>query len=192
VVTSQPASRWNVANAVTIARIALVPFFAMALLVDDGQSVAWRLVATAIFLLAAVTDRLDGYLARRDNLVTDLGKLLDPIADKLLIGAGLIGLSLLGELPWWVTVVILARELGITAMRFMVLRYAVMPASRGGKLKTVLQVVAIALFLLPRDVLPSFVGVLAVIAMAAAVAVTLITGADYVRQALRLRHTARA
>ena len=190
-VTTAP-SRWNVANAVTMARIALVPFFVVALLAADGESVAWRLTATGIFLLAAASDRLDGYLARRDNLITDLGKLLDPIADKLLIGGGLIGLSMLGDLPWWVTVVILARELGITAMRFMVLRYAVMPASRGGKLKTVLQVVAIALFLLPLDVLPSFVGVVAVVAMAAAVAVTLLTGFDYVRQALRLRHTARA
>ena len=190
-VTTAP-SRWNVANAVTLARIALVPFFALALLAQDGQSVAWRLTATGIFLLAAVTDRLDGYLARRDNLITDLGKLLDPIADKLLIGAGLVGLSILGDLPWWVTVLVLARELGITAMRFMVLRYAVMPASRGGKLKTVLQVVAIALFLLPLDELPALLGVLAVVAMTAAVAVTLVTGVDYVRQALRLRHTARA
>ena len=190
-VTTVP-SRWNAANAVTIARIALVPFFAVALLANDGDSVGWRLTATGIFLLAAVTDRLDGYLARRDNLITDLGKLLDPIADKLLIGSGLIGLSVLGDLPWWVTVVILARELGITAMRFMVLRYAVMPASRGGKLKTVLQVVAIALFLLPLDRLPAVVGVLAVVAMGLAVAVTLVTGIDYVRQALQLRHTARA
>ncbi len=190
-VTTAP-SPWNVANAVTIARIALVPFFALALLTDGGDSVAWRLTATGIFLLAAVTDRLDGYLARRDNLVTDLGKLLDPIADKLLIGAGLIGLSILGDLPWWVTVVILVRELGITVMRFLVIRYAVMPASRGGKLKTVLQVVAIALFLLPLDRLPAFVAVLAAIAMTAAVVVTLVTGVDYVRQAVRLRQTARA
>jgi CDP-diacylglycerol--glycerol-3-phosphate 3-phosphatidyltransferase len=189
VVTTAP-SRWNAANAVTIARIALVPFFAVALLADGGHTVAWRLTATAIFLLAAVTDRLDGYLARRDNLVTDLGKLLDPIADKLLIGAGLVGLSILGDLPWWVTVLILARELGVTALRFMVLRYAVIPASRGGKLKTVLQVVAIALYLLPLGALPDVVGVLAVVAMAAAVLVTLVTGADYVRQALRLRHAA--
>ncbi len=188
-VTTAP-SRWNAANAVTIARIALVPFFAFALLADGGHTVGWRLTATAIFLLAAVTDRLDGYLARRDNLVTDLGKLLDPIADKLLIGAGLVGLSILGDLPWWVTVLILARELGVTALRFMVLRYAVIPASRGGKLKTVLQVVAIALYLLPLGALPDVVGVLAVVAMAAAVLVTLVTGADYVRQALRLRHAA--
>lgn len=190
-VTTAP-SRWNVANAVTLARIALVPFFVLALLADGGDSVAWRLTATGIFLLAAVTDRLDGYLARRDNLITDLGKLLDPIADKLLIGSGLIGLSVLGDLSWWVTAVILVRELGITAMRFMVLRYAVMPASRGGKLKTVLQVIAIALYLLPLDRLPDLVGVLATITMVAAVAVTLLTGADYVRQALRLRHAGRA
>jgi CDP-diacylglycerol--glycerol-3-phosphate 3-phosphatidyltransferase len=191
VVTAAP-SRWNIANIVTVVRIALVPFFVIALLAADGESVGWRLTATAIFLVAAASDRLDGYLARRDNLVTDLGKLLDPIADKLLIGAGLIGLSMLGELPWWVTVVILARELGVTALRFMVLRYGVMPASRGGKLKTVLQVVAIALFLLPLDELPDVVSVIAVAAMAAAVVVTLVTGVDYVRQALQLRRTARA
>ena len=190
VVTTAPSS-WNVANAVTMARIALVPFFAAALLAEGGESVGWRLTATGIFLLAAVTDRLDGYLARRDNLVTDLGKLLDPIADKLLIGTGLVGLSILGDLPWWVTVVILVRELGITAMRFLVLRYAVMPASRGGKLKTVLQVVAIALLLLPLDHLPAVVGVIAMVTMGAAVVVTLVTGADYVRQAVGLRHAAR-
>jgi CDP-diacylglycerol--glycerol-3-phosphate 3-phosphatidyltransferase len=191
VVTEAP-SRWNVANAVTMARIALVPFFVAALLADGGDSVTWRLVATAIFVLAAGTDRLDGYLARRDNLVTDLGKLLDPIADKALIGAGLIGLSLLGELPWWVTVVILVRELGITALRFVVLRYGVIAASRGGKLKTVLQSVAIALFLLPLEHLPGVVRVVAVATMAAAVVVTLVTGADYVRQAARLRRPGNA
>jgi CDP-diacylglycerol--glycerol-3-phosphate 3-phosphatidyltransferase len=191
-VAIEAPSRWNVANLVTMARIALVPFFAVALLADGGDSVTWRLVATAIFVLAAGTDRLDGYLARRDNLVTDLGKLLDPIADKLLIGAGLIGLSALGDLPWWITVVILVRELGITALRFVVLRYGVIAASRGGKLKTVLQSVAIALFLLPLDHLPGVVRAVAVATMAAAVVVTLVTGADYVRQAASLRHAGRA
>ena len=105
-------------------------------------------------MVAAATDRLDGWLARRSGQVTDLGKLLDPIADKLLIGTALVLLSWLGDLPWWVTVVILVRELGITAMRFFLLRYVVLPASRGGKLKTVLQSVAIGLYLLPLDVLP--------------------------------------
>ncbi len=157
-VTAVP-SPWNSANAVTIARIAVVPFFAWALLADGGHTVTWRLVATGLFVLAAATDRVDGYLARKYNLVTDLGKLLDPIADKLLIGAALVLLSALGDLPWWVTIVILARELGITLMRFAVLKYTVMPASRGGKLKTVLQSVAISIFLLPLDQMPSWISV---------------------------------
>ncbi|NMR19533.1 CDP-diacylglycerol--glycerol-3-phosphate 3-phosphatidyltransferase [Cellulomonas fimi] len=185
-------SRWNIANAVTIGRIALVPFFAVALLTDDGESVAWRLVATAIFLVAALSDRVDGYLARRDNLVTDLGKLLDPIADKLLIGTALVLLSVLGELPWWVTVVILARELGITVMRFFLLRQTVLPASRGGKLKTVLQSVALTVYLLPLDHLPGWIRVVAAVVMGLAVAATLVTGADYVRQAVRIRAAAGA
>jgi CDP-diacylglycerol--glycerol-3-phosphate 3-phosphatidyltransferase len=190
--TEQP-SPWNVANAVTMARIALVPLFAWALLVDDGQSVAWRLVATAVFVVAASSDRLDGHLARSRGLVTDLGKLLDPIADKALIGTALVLLWWpLGELPWWVPAVILVRELGITAMRMAVLKYAVMPASRGGKVKTVLQTIAITLFLLPLAHLPEAVTWAAWAVMAAAVAVTVITGVDYAVQGWRLRRTARA
>jgi CDP-diacylglycerol---glycerol-3-phosphate 3-phosphatidyltransferase len=187
VVTEAP-SRWNVANVVTIGRIALVPIFAVVLLADGGHSVPWRLVAVVIFALAALTDRVDGYLARRHNLVTELGAILDPIADKLLIGTALVILSLLGELPWWVTVVILVRELGITVMRFGMLRYATLPVSRGGKLKTVLQSVAIALYLLPLDELPSWVRLVSGTVMGLAVALTVVTGADYVRQAVRLRH----
>ena len=179
-------SRWNVANAVTIGRIALVPFFAVVLLVDGGHSVAWRLVATVVFVVAALTDRLDGYLARRHNLVTDLGALLDPIADKLLIGTALVILSMFGELYWWVTVVILVRELGITALRFLMLKRATLPVSRGGKLKTVVQSVAISIFLLPLADLPFWLLVVASIVMGLAVAVTVATGADYVRQAVRL------
>ena len=179
-------SRWNVANAVTIGRIALVPFFAAVLVVDGGHSVAWRLVATVVFVVAALTDRLDGYLARRHNLVTDLGALLDPIADKLLIGTALVILSMFGELYWWVTVVILVRELGITALRFLMLKRATLPVSRGGKLKTVVQSVAISLFLLPLADLPFWVLVVASIVMGLAVTVTVATGADYVREAVRL------
>ena len=126
-------SVWNAANVVTVLRIVLVPFFALALVVDGGDSPTWRLVATGLFVLAASTDRLDGWLARRSGRVTDLGKLLDPTADKLLIGTALVLLSALGELPWWITVVILVRELGITVMRFFLLRYLVLPASRGGQ-----------------------------------------------------------
>lgn len=189
-VTAVP-SPWNSANLVTMARILLVPFFAWALLVDGGESVTWRLVATGIFVLAATSDRLDGYLARRYDLVTDLGKLLDPIADKLLVGTALVLLAWpLGELPWWVPVVVLARELGVTLLRFAVLKYAVMPASRGGKLKTVLQTVAITLFLLPLAHLPVWVAVVAWVVLAAAILVTVVTGLEYAYQGWRLRRDA--
>ena len=181
----------NLANVLTGVRLALVPVFLVLLFVGDGHETFWRIAAFIVFTVAVITDRFDGALARSYGMVTEFGTLIDPIADKALIGAALIGLSILGELPWWVTVVILVRELGITAMRFLVLRYAVMPASRGGKLKTVLQIVAIALLLLPLDHLPAVVGVIAMVTMGAAVVVTLVTGADYVRQAVGLRHAAR-
>lgn len=180
-------SRLNLANAVTILRIVMVPFFAVALMADGGHTVRWRLVATVIFAVAAATDRVDGLIARRSGQVTDLGKLLDPIADKLLVGTALVLLSVLGDLWWWVTVIVLARELGITVMRFFLLRYLVLPASRGGKVKTVLQAVAIWVYLLPLGHLPEPVTVLAGVLMAVAVAVTLVTGADYVRTAARIR-----
>ena len=190
-VTQEP-SPWNIANAVTVVRILLVPVFAWALLMDDGGSVTWRLIATAIFLLAALSDRVDGYLARSRGLVTDVGKLLDPIADKALVGAALILLCWpLGELPWWVPTIILARELGVTVLRMVVLRYAVMPASRGGKLKTVLQIVAISLFLLPLAHLPAAVEVLAWVVLVVAMVVTVVTGVDYAVQGWRLRAEAR-
>jgi CDP-diacylglycerol--glycerol-3-phosphate 3-phosphatidyltransferase len=186
--TDAAPSPWNIANLVTMARIVLVPVFAWALLVDDGDSMLWRLIATGIFLLAALSDRVDGHLARSRGLVTDLGKILDPIADKALTGTALVLLWWpLGELPWWVPAIILVRELGITVMRMFMLRYAVMPASRGGKIKTVLQVAAITIFLLPLAQMPDAVGVIAWIVMWAAIIVTLVTGADYVAQAVRIR-----
>ncbi|GAA4628455.1 MULTISPECIES: CDP-diacylglycerol--glycerol-3-phosphate 3-phosphatidyltransferase [Cellulomonas] len=185
-------SAWNLANVVTVLRIAVVPVFAVVLLADGGHTTSGRVLATGLFVLAAATDRVDGWLARRSNQVTDLGKMLDPIADKLLIGTALVLLSWLGDLPWWVPAVVLVRELGITVMRFFLLRYVVLPASRGGKLKTVLQSVAIPLFLLPLDRLPAFVTVVAWVAMVAAVVVTVVTGLDYVRTALRIRREARA
>lgn len=191
-VTEEP-SPWNVANAVTFVRILLVPVFVWALLAEGGDSVTWRLVATGIFVVAALSDKVDGYLARSRGLVTTLGKLLDPIADKALVGAALILLWWpLGELPWWVPVVILVRELGITAMRMVILRYAVLPASRGGKIKTVLQMVAITLFLLPLAHLPQAVHDTAWVVMWAAIAVTVVTGVDYAVQGWRLRGQARA
>ncbi|WP_415974595.1 CDP-diacylglycerol--glycerol-3-phosphate 3-phosphatidyltransferase [Rhodococcus sp. 077-4] len=174
----------NIANVLTVLRIALVPVFLAALFVGDGQDTAWRLAATAIFAAAAITDRIDGQLARKYGLVTDFGKMADPIADKALIGAALVGLSMLGELSWWVTVIIGVREIGITAVRFAVIRHGVIPAGRGGKVKTLVQTFAIGVYLCP---LPSVVDPVAVALMALAVLLTVYTGADYVVQAIRLR-----
>ncbi|WP_072687637.1 CDP-diacylglycerol--glycerol-3-phosphate 3-phosphatidyltransferase [Rhodococcus marinonascens] len=174
----------NIANILTILRIFLVPVFLVVLFVDDGHTTTWRLVATGVFVVAAITDRIDGQLARKYGLVTDFGKLADPIADKALIGAALVGLSILGDLPWWVTAVIAVRELGITLLRFAVLRHAVIPAGHGGKLKTLVQSVAIGFYLLP---LPDGFEIVGWILMGAAVLLTVVTGLDYVVQAVRLR-----
>jgi CDP-diacylglycerol--glycerol-3-phosphate 3-phosphatidyltransferase len=185
----QPPSNWNVANALTLVRLALVPVFVWLLLREGGEDVASRIAAFAVFSVAMVTDKLDGDIARRRGLVTDFGKIADPIADKALTGGAFISLSLLGELPWWVTVVVLTREIGVTLLRFVVLRYGVIPASRGGKLKTGLQALAIGLFVLP---LPAAFDLLENTVMGAAVVVTLVTGVDYVVQAVRLRRAGRS
>ncbi|TXG92648.1 CDP-diacylglycerol--glycerol-3-phosphate 3-phosphatidyltransferase [Rhodococcus rhodnii] len=181
-----PVPLLNIANVLTMLRIALVPVFLALLFAGDGHEGPWRMWAFVVFAVAAVTDRIDGQLARRHGLVTDFGKIADPIADKALMGSALVGLSALGDLPWWVTVVILARELGITALRFAVLRHAVIPAGRGGKLKTLVQTFAIGLFVLPLPDVAAF-HVIAWILMGAAVVLTVATGLDYVVQAIRLR-----
>ncbi|NMD56168.1 CDP-diacylglycerol--glycerol-3-phosphate 3-phosphatidyltransferase [Tsukamurella conjunctivitidis] len=173
---STPVSNVNVANGLTVLRIVLVPVFLAALFVDGGHSTTWRWIAFAIFAAAMITDRVDGQIARRYGLITDFGKLMDPIADKALTGAAFVGLSVLGELPWWITLVILAREFGITAFRFAVIRDGVIPASRGGKLKTLLQTLAIGLYLMP---LPAWMDLPSQIMMGAAVVVTVATGIDY-------------
>ncbi len=167
----------NVANALTVLRIVLVPVFLVVLFAEGGHDTLWRWGAFAVFVAALFTDRVDGQIARRYSLVTEFGKLMDPIADKALTGAALIGLSVLGDLWWWVTVLILVRELGITAMRFVVIADGVIPASRGGKLKTLLQGVAIGLYLMP---LPHVADWPRAAVMAAAVVVTVVSGVDYV------------
>jgi CDP-diacylglycerol---glycerol-3-phosphate 3-phosphatidyltransferase len=182
-------SIWNPANALTLVRLLLVPVFGWLLLRAGGDHDPSRIAAFAVFSVALVTDRLDGELARRRDMITDLGKIADPIADKALTGMAFIGLSVLGLLPWWVTLVVLGRELGITALRFAIIRYGVMPASRGGKVKTALQGLALGLYILP---LPTGWEPVQVSAMALAVAVTVLTGIDYVLQAIRLRRSARS
>jgi CDP-diacylglycerol--glycerol-3-phosphate 3-phosphatidyltransferase len=174
----------NVANVLTMVRIALVPVFVACLL--EGGTI-WRLVALATFCVASFTDLLDGRLARSRGLVTDFGKIADPVADKALTGAALICLSALGELPWWVTGVIMFRELGVTALRLVVIRRGVIAASRGGKAKTLLQVIAICLYVLPGTLSPP--GIVRALFMAAAVVVTVVTGVDYVIQAMRLHRS---
>ena len=181
-----PVSTWNLANALTFLRLLLVPVFAALLFAGGGQEPRWRVAAALVFALAALTDLVDGDLARRWGQVTDLGKIADPIADKALTGTALVGLSLLGDLPWTPTLVILAREIGVTLLRFWVLRFGVMAASRGGKLKTVLQGVAIGLYVLPLAGIWSFA---AAAVMTLAVVITVVTGVDYVLRAMRLRRS---
>src|SRR5919107_5455360 len=182
----QTARLVNLPNALTVLRLAVVPLFAMLLLSDGGMDDGRRVWATLFFTLAIITDRYDGMIARRRNQVTEFGKLADPIADKALTGTALIGLSALGMLPWWVTWVILVREVGVTVLRFWVIRHGVIAASRGGKAKTGAQALAIGLYILPLT------GVLATgrwWVMAAAVVLTVVTGLDYVVRAISLRRT---
>lgn len=177
-------SRWaTLPNFLTLIRLLMVPVLAVLLLADEGADSALRWWATAVFVIAALTDLADGEIARRSGTVTTLGKVADPVADKALTGVALIGLSLLGNLPWWVTVVILVRELAVTVLRFVVIRHGVIPASRGGKAKTVAQVVAIALYLAP---LGEWADPVRVIAMGIAVVLTVVTGIDYAVRAWRL------
>lgn len=187
---SQPAARRvplvNAANALTAARLMLVPVFVALVVVSGMTHSGWQVVACLVFLVASLTDFVDGWIARHYGLVTAFGKVADPIADKTLIGTALVLLSAYGELPWWVTAVILARELGVTLLRFWVIRHGVIPASRGGKAKTGLQIAAIAWYLLP---LSEPLAGLGPWLMGAAVVVTLATGLDYTARALRLRRS---
>ena len=166
----------NLANSLTLLRLVMVPVFLLALFAGGGHQLVFRVVAFTIFAVAAITDRLDGVLARNYGMATEFGALADPIADKALIGSALIGLSMLGDLPWWVTVLILAREIGVTLLRLVVIRRGVIPASFGGKVKTVTQALAIGLFILP---LSGPFRVAASVVMAVAIVLTVLTGLDY-------------
>jgi CDP-diacylglycerol---glycerol-3-phosphate 3-phosphatidyltransferase len=180
---TKPIPVLNIANGLTMLRVLLVPVFGAFLVASDLTDPGWLIAATIAFAVASITDYVDGWIARRRNLVTSFGKVADPIADKALIGTALVLLSAHDVVPWWVTGLILARELGITAMRFLVLRHGVIPASPGGKLKTMLQSIGIGWLLLP---LPDALAEVGLWVVYAAMVVTVVTGVDYVIRAIRL------
>ncbi|PVW04596.1 CDP-diacylglycerol--glycerol-3-phosphate 3-phosphatidyltransferase [Microbacterium sp. Gd 4-13] len=173
-------------NAITIVRILCAPIFLWMLLADGGDDGALRWWAAVLFIVAIASDGIDGYIARRYDIVTDLGKLLDPIADKVLTGAAFVGLSILGELDWWVTIIVLVREIGITVYRFMVVSDHVLAAAWMGKLKTVAQSIALSLALLPlAAVVGDWIVWLNIVTMWAAVILTIASGLDYVVSEVR-------
>jgi CDP-diacylglycerol--glycerol-3-phosphate 3-phosphatidyltransferase len=194
-------SNFNIANVLTTLRIVLVPFFGWALLQDGGDSATWRWVAFAIFAVAMITDKVDGDLARKHNLITDFGKIADPIADKAITGMAFIGLSIVGEIWWWVTILVLLREWSVTLLRLSVLKDVVIPAAQSGKIKTVLQAVALSGLIWPLphgdahggafDFWPEPLGealfYLAQAMLAAAVAMTMWSGYEFFRDVRRQR-----
>jgi CDP-diacylglycerol---glycerol-3-phosphate 3-phosphatidyltransferase len=190
-ISSPAASAWNVANGLTVLRTLLVPVYGGLLLADGGSAPAMRWWAAAVFVVATATDRIDGDLARARNLITNFGKIADPIADKALMGMAFVGLSVLGDVWWWVTAVVLVREFGITVMRLFVIRHGVMPAGRGGKVKTALQSLGLTLFTLPLWTFPhdDLWWAVAAVILGLAVVVTVATGLDIALSALRLRRT---
>jgi CDP-diacylglycerol--glycerol-3-phosphate 3-phosphatidyltransferase len=177
----------NVANGLTILRLALVPVVVILTFADGGHQTGWRIAAWAAFAIVSFTDSVDGEIARRRNLVTAFGKLADPIADKALMGAVLVSLTVLGDLAAWITITILVREVAVTLLRLWVIRHGVIAASRGGKLKTLLQGLATGCYLLPIGAGP--LGTFRAVLMGIAVVVTIVTGFDYVLRALTLRRT---
>jgi CDP-diacylglycerol--glycerol-3-phosphate 3-phosphatidyltransferase len=195
--TDKP-SNLNLPNVLTTLRIVLVPFFGWALLYDGGESITWRIVAWAIFVVAMITDKVDGDIARARNLVTNFGKIADPIADKAITGMAFIGLSIVGDVWWWVTILVLVREWSVTLLRLTILRYVVIAAAQSGKIKTTLQALALGGLTLPlhleghRSTLGDIVYYAAEVCLAAAVAMTLWSGYEFFRDVWRQRHAVRS
>ncbi|WP_110205362.1 CDP-diacylglycerol--glycerol-3-phosphate 3-phosphatidyltransferase [Nocardioides daejeonensis] len=188
------ASNWNLPNALTTLRILMVPLFGWALLHDGGDSITWRTFAWALFALAMITDKIDGDIARSRNLVTDFGKIADPIADKAITGMAFIGLSVVGDVWWWVTILVLVREWSVTLLRLSIMKNVVMAAAQSGKIKTALQGVALAGLCLPlrqvdgwMDVPGEVLFYLSQALLAGAVAMTVWSGYEFFRDAWRQR-----
>jgi CDP-diacylglycerol--glycerol-3-phosphate 3-phosphatidyltransferase len=192
-------SNLNLPNVLTSLRIALVPFFGLALLMDSGESIGWRLTAFVIFVVAMITDKIDGDIARKRGLITDFGKIADPIADKAMTGMAFVGLAVIFESPWWwvVTILVLVREWSVTLLRLSILKKMVIAADRLGKLKTTFQVIGLSGLVLPfRDPdLPEWMETpgellyyLAVFFVAVAVLLTVVSGAQFFALVWRERH----
>ena len=171
----------NLPNALTVFRILALPFCAWALFQKDGQDPTWQIMAWSSFFIVGMTDVLDGRIARKRNQISNFGIILDPIADKAFIATALIGLSILGKMPWWVTAVILIREIGVTILRFAVIKREVISANRGGKLKSLLQNFSVGFYILP---LPTYLYLPRDILLGIAIALTVWTGIEYFRNAL--------
>ena len=171
----------NLPNALTIFRILALPFCAWALFKEGGEDTTWQIIAWTSFFLVGLTDILDGRIARKRNQVSSFGAILDPIADKAFIGTALVGLSILERIPWWVTSLILFREIGITIIRLAIVNRKVIAANRGGKMKSLLQNFSVCFYILP---LPEYLYLPRDILLGAAVVLTITTGLDYLRNAL--------
>ncbi|MEO6510270.1 MAG: CDP-diacylglycerol--glycerol-3-phosphate 3-phosphatidyltransferase [Nocardioides sp.] len=193
--TDEGVSNWNLPNVLTGLRIVMVPFFAVALLHAGGEDIGWRIAAFVLFVGAAITDKIDGDIARARNLVTNFGKIADPIADKALTGMAFIGLSIVGDVWWWVTIIVLLREWSVTLLRLSILKQVVVPAAQSGKVKTALQATALATLCLPLrqvsgepfETVGTLLFYAAQILLAGAVAMTLWSGYEFFRDVWKQR-----
>lgn len=172
----------NLPNALTVFRILALPFCAWALFREGGDDPTWQIIAWLMFFVVGMTDILDGRIARKRNQISNFGIILDPIADKAFIATALIGLSVLEKISWWITAIILIREVGVTVLRFAVLKREVISANRGGKIKSLLQNFSVGFYILP---LPEYLFIPRDILLGVAVLLTLWTGYEYFRSALR-------
>lgn len=194
--TEQQPSNWNVPNALTTLRIVMVPFFGFALLVDGGGDLGWRWIAYGLFVFAMITDKIDGDIARKHNLVTNFGKIADPIADKAITGMAFIGLSIIYPLMWWITVPVLVREWAVTIARLSIAKQVVMPANQSGKVKTMAQALALGGLVAPfhyleggLDVPGEIVWWCAIVLMGVAVVLTMTSGYEFARDVVRHRRS---
>jgi CDP-diacylglycerol--glycerol-3-phosphate 3-phosphatidyltransferase len=201
-VTAAQPSNLNLPNVLTTLRIVLVPFFAVALLIDGGTSITWRLVAFAIFVVAMVTDKIDGDIARKRGLITDFGKIADPIADKAMTGMAFIGLAIIYDNPWWwaMTIVVELREWSVTVLRLSILKKVVIASDQLGKIKTTFQAVGLSFLILPLmdSDLPGWMQTpaeilwwIALVLVGIAVALTIVSGVQFFLGVWRQRHLLR-